>query len=333
MVRDLPTAPASGSNRSRNQDLRRSRAAVTLRAEGNYAIGLIYLEAPLSGHERTFRDARIGSKFKNCTRCKAILAIRLNLSLRMAKTKVLATRPTTLLIWYPKAVKAQPSKGIRGWIVVHLCRGTAPEAAQMPANQQRLDSWKEIATFFGRDQRTVKRWEKTRLLPVHRIPGGQRSGVFAYPHELTRWLNSSIYEGTEEPSPVESGPDPPPLPMRLVGGGVGQPQTKIAEARLAWPMRRSISLIVVASVAFFLVTGTLLVRGSRHASRRAADTVASNLPQKLSAHSSQATELFLKGTVLLEPPHRREPCAGYRQLLSSSCPGANICGGLRRVGR
>ena len=70
----------------------------------------------------------------------------------------------------------------------------------MPANQQRLDSWKEIATFFGRDQRTVKRWEKTRLLPVHRIPGGQRSGVFAYPHELTRWLNSSIYEGTEEPA-------------------------------------------------------------------------------------------------------------------------------------
>src|SRR5260370_17847373 len=52
---------------------------------------------------------------------------------------------------------------------------------------RRLDSWKEIAAFFGRDERTVKRWEKERGMPIHRLPGVARSPVFAYPEELSRW--------------------------------------------------------------------------------------------------------------------------------------------------
>jgi len=39
---------------------------------------------------------------------------------------------------------------------------------------KRLDSWKEIAAFFGRAERTVKRWEAARGLPVHRLPGNGR---------------------------------------------------------------------------------------------------------------------------------------------------------------
>src|SRR5579863_1124218 len=61
-------------------------------------------------------------------------------------------------------------------------------AGAQQSSHRRLDSWKEIAAFFGRDERTVKRWEKERALPVHRVPGGVRSGVFAYPAELTQWL-------------------------------------------------------------------------------------------------------------------------------------------------
>lgn len=51
----------------------------------------------------------------------------------------------------------------------------------------RLDSWKEIALYVGRDVRTVIRWEKQKGLPVHRIPGGQRKAVFAYRDEIDRW--------------------------------------------------------------------------------------------------------------------------------------------------
>jgi tetratricopeptide (TPR) repeat protein len=51
---------------------------------------------------------------------------------------------------------------------------------------KRLDSWKEIAAFFGRDERTVSRWEKDQGLPVHRLPG-TKGRVYAYANELTAW--------------------------------------------------------------------------------------------------------------------------------------------------
>ncbi|MBL8594759.1 MAG: hypothetical protein JNK01_18895, partial [Devosia sp.] len=42
---------------------------------------------------------------------------------------------------------------------------------------RRLNSWKEIAAFFGKDERTVKRWESIRGLPIRRVPGGTRTSV------------------------------------------------------------------------------------------------------------------------------------------------------------
>jgi tetratricopeptide (TPR) repeat protein len=57
-------------------------------------------------------------------------------------------------------------------------------------NGRKLDTWKEIAAFFARDERTVKRWEKERGLPVHRLPGGRRGTVYAFDEELTGWLRT-----------------------------------------------------------------------------------------------------------------------------------------------
>ncbi|MGE0238797.1 MAG: tetratricopeptide repeat protein [Parvibaculaceae bacterium] len=73
----------------------------------------------------------------------------------------------------------------------------------------RLDSWKEIAAFFGRDERTVKRWEHSRGLPVYRIPGRGRSPVYAYTHDLEAWLRKGKPHGrisrraTPRPAPSE----------------------------------------------------------------------------------------------------------------------------------
>jgi hypothetical protein len=50
--------------------------------------------------------------------------------------------------------------------------------------EQCLGSWKEIAAYLRHDLRTVQRWERERGLPIHRIPGAKRSGVFAYTEEL-----------------------------------------------------------------------------------------------------------------------------------------------------
>jgi tetratricopeptide (TPR) repeat protein len=65
---------------------------------------------------------------------------------------------------------------------------------------ERLDSWKQIATFFARAERTVKRWETERGLPVHRVPGGGRSAVFAYEKELAAWLKGCKQELETEDS-------------------------------------------------------------------------------------------------------------------------------------
>jgi tetratricopeptide (TPR) repeat protein len=59
------------------------------------------------------------------------------------------------------------------------------------ARHGRLKSWKEIAAFFGTDERTVKRWEGKRGLPVRRIPGGARATVYAEVIELERWLDGA----------------------------------------------------------------------------------------------------------------------------------------------
>ncbi|MBK7927177.1 MAG: tetratricopeptide repeat protein [Bryobacterales bacterium] len=61
-----------------------------------------------------------------------------------------------------------------------------PEEQQRPAMDV-LDSWKEIAEHLGRDVRTAMRWERSRGLPVHRLPGGRKAAVYALRSELEQW--------------------------------------------------------------------------------------------------------------------------------------------------
>ena len=58
---------------------------------------------------------------------------------------------------------------------------------QGPPVPERLDSWKAIADYLGRDVATVRRWERLHKLPVRRIAGPGRS-VFAYVSEIDEWL-------------------------------------------------------------------------------------------------------------------------------------------------
>jgi Tfp pilus assembly protein PilF len=70
---------------------------------------------------------------------------------------------------------------------------------------RRLKTWKEIAAFFGRDERTVKRWETTRGLPVRRVPRGVRSAVYAYEGELRAWLEQDREPDTPDVARDRSG--------------------------------------------------------------------------------------------------------------------------------
>ena len=51
----------------------------------------------------------------------------------------------------------------------------------------RLGSWKDIAVYLGRNERTLRRWEQREGLPVHRHAHETRSSVYAYRSELDAW--------------------------------------------------------------------------------------------------------------------------------------------------
>src|SRR5713226_4649318 len=55
------------------------------------------------------------------------------------------------------------------------------------AQGRRLESWKEIAAYLGRDVTTVRRWEKREGLPVHRLHHSRLGSVYAYTTELDAW--------------------------------------------------------------------------------------------------------------------------------------------------
>lgn len=67
-----------------------------------------------------------------------------------------------------------------------------------------LNSWKEVAQYVGRSERTIQRWEKELGFPVHRPAGKLRSAVIAVTAEIDEWLKRPA--GARHP-PVSSESD------------------------------------------------------------------------------------------------------------------------------
>lgn len=68
-----------------------------------------------------------------------------------------------------------------------------------PSNTKALTSWKEIAQWFGREVRTVQRWERLEGLPIHRHFHFRRSSIYAYPAELEAWWQARGSRLSEKP--------------------------------------------------------------------------------------------------------------------------------------
>lgn len=61
----------------------------------------------------------------------------------------------------------------------------------MKRNEERFDSWKEIADYLKRDVSTCIKWAKEYQLPVYRIdPKSLKSPIFAYKREIDLWFQS-----------------------------------------------------------------------------------------------------------------------------------------------
>jgi len=156
-----------------------------------------------------------------------------------------------------------------------------------PRKGKRLDTWKEIGGFFGRDERTVKRWEMTRNLPVHRVPGGGRANVYAYVEELAEWLRSNdaqVDERDENSVSAEAGLAEASSSVASHAGGetVSKPENR------SWGK----SALILAVVVIVVVGAGLLIYRSRETLTAGGVTTG-----KPGAHTvtPESEELYLKG--------------------------------------
>jgi TolB-like protein/Flp pilus assembly protein TadD len=117
-----------------------------------------------------------------------------------------------------------------------------PASPETPASE-RLDSWKEIAGYLKRDERTVRRWEKDGL-PVHRHRNKKKAAVYAYRPEIDAWWcnGSSRLEELE------------------------QVQVTARRRRLAWLLTAGLAFAVVVALVGFNVGGfrERLLGSTRH---------------------------------------------------------------------
>lgn len=93
-------------------------------------------------------------------------------------------------------------------------RMTGPEpSADRPADD-RLNSWKEIASYLKRDVTTVQRWEKREGMPVHRHVHDKMGSVYAFKTDLDAWARTRtaalVAEAASQPA---STPPSPPDPV------------------------------------------------------------------------------------------------------------------------
>jgi TolB-like protein/Flp pilus assembly protein TadD len=89
----------------------------------------------------------------------------------------------------------------------------AEPSPNTPTSEQpselRLDSWKEIAAYLGRDVTTVQRWEKRETMPVHRHVHDKRGSVYALAPELDAWLKSRRQQLADDQDQKEQEPETP----------------------------------------------------------------------------------------------------------------------------
>ena len=98
-------------------------------------------------------------------------------------------------------------------------RNQPPVPSSWSNAEDRLDSWKEIASYLQRTLATVRRWEKKEGLPVHRHLHDKRGTVYAYSSEIDTWLaNRSSALANDKPGWFRSFSDNRKTIVGVAGG-------------------------------------------------------------------------------------------------------------------
>ena len=130
-----------------------------------------------------------------------------------------------------------------------------PVPPRKPDAKDRLESWKEIAAYLGREVRTVQGWEKNEGLPVHRLQHSRLGSVYAFRSELDAWREARKSAGQMEAAAEESsqtaaaqGPiEPRRLPRAIWFAAAGATILLIA-AGVFWAVRHRASSDTPASI-------------------------------------------------------------------------------------
>jgi TolB-like protein len=142
--------------------------------------------------------------------------------------------------------------------------------------ERRLDSWKEIAAFFGRDERTVRRWEKESALPVHRVPGGAKGRVFAYEAELAQWLGTP-----QAVQSTTSTSEPEVSPVQIIQGQISEDQISPAQHEgKHWHFGAAAMWVGMLVICAALAAGVWLYRKSHRFAAYASAPNASRVASK-----------------------------------------------------
>ena len=115
-----------------------------------------------------------------------------------------------------------------------------PGAEPSQAPSERLESWKDIATYLRRDVRTVQRWEQTDGLPVHRHKRAHRPIPYAYKAELDAWWTSRS-ENIPSPASHAAPPEGRRSRTRHLVAAAAALLAVVAASSAYWIVRRSSS--------------------------------------------------------------------------------------------
>src|SRR3984885_12683653 len=122
-------------------------------------------------------------------------------------------------------------------------------------SERRLDSWKEIATYLGRDVTTVQRWERQEGMPVHRHLHHKRGSVYALSSELDAWRQGRKLRSEEEQE------------LALEAAGPGARQTTVPRGR-GWLLLGFSPLVPAAIVSLAYFTNRMRAKDASRAKIR-----------------------------------------------------------------
>jgi hypothetical protein len=157
-----------------------------------------------------------------------------------------------------------------------------------PHRPDRLDSWKEIAAYLGRTEKTARRWEQHEALPIHRLMHSERGTVYAFRSEIDAWRAART-------------PATQPLTSRI---------PLASPARRAWAAAGTVLLVAAAFPAYMIWSNGLGPAGPE------AGAVTGSPATALSSNP-QATQAYLRGNAFSRNPGRSQVQTSIGYLLDA----------------